>query len=126
MPLHLKNQKSLDDLKKGVYLEASPSKYRSIKTTVDNIVFASQEEAIRYSALKMQQHIGEISNLNLQVRFYFVINEILICAYDADFTYYQRNQIILTVEDSKGFRTRPYQIKKKLMRAIYGIIIKET
>jgi hypothetical protein len=32
----------------------------------------------------------------------------------------------LVVEDVKGMRTPVYNLKKKLIRAVYGFVIKET
>ena len=44
--------------------------------------------------------------------------------YVADFVYMQNGKQI--VEDSKGFRTTDYIIKRKLMLWVHGIRIKET
>lgn len=44
--------------------------------------------------------------------------------YIADFVYTQDNKTI--VEDVKGFRTKEYELKKKMMRALLGIEIKEV
>lgn len=46
------------------------------------------------------------------------------CTYVADFVYLQDGEII--VEDTKGFRTPEYKIKRKLMLFLKGIRIKET
>ena len=43
--------------------------------------------------------------------------------YVADFVYLQDGKTI--VEDTKGFRTKEYELKKKMMRAFLGIEIKE-
>ena len=43
--------------------------------------------------------------------------------YVADFVYEQDGKTI--VEDTKGFRTKEYELKKKMMRAFLGIEIKE-
>ena len=41
----------------------------------------------------------------------------------ADFVYYQDGKMV--VEDTKGFKTDAYIIKRKLMRYVHGIAIKE-
>jgi len=45
------------------------------------------------------------------------------CSYIADFVYIENGRII--VEDTKGFRTKDYVIKRKLMLHVHGIRIKE-
>jgi len=47
-----------------------------------------------------------------------------ICDYVADFTYMDHSGFV--VEDVKGVRTRIYSMKKKLLKAVYNIKIKET
>jgi hypothetical protein len=95
------------------------TKYQSRKTTVDNITFDSKKEANRYMKLKLLQKAGQISNLKLQPEFelqpgfrkngksYRPIH------YIADFKYIDAagNTII---EDTKGYKTKTYSIKKKL------------
>jgi hypothetical protein len=46
------------------------------------------------------------------------------CAYIADFVYKEDGRIV--VEDTKGFRTKDYIIKRKLMLHEHGIRIKEV
>ena len=45
------------------------------------------------------------------------------CVYIADFVYTKDNKLI--VEDTKGFRTPEYRIKRKLMLYIHNIRITE-
>ena len=45
------------------------------------------------------------------------------CSYIADFVYIQNGNLV--VEDTKGFRTEAYKIKRKLMLHVHGIRIKE-
>ena len=47
------------------------------------------------------------------------------CAYIADFTYFDVNIDEYVVEDTKGFRTTDYKIKRKLMLHVHGIRIRE-
>ena len=100
------------------------SKYHALKTEVDNIKFASRREAARYSQLKLLEASGAISNLELQPKFPIVVNGVKICTYIADFQYVETGAKV--IEDSKGFRTPVYRLKKKLMQAVYDIDILET
>ena len=100
------------------------AKYRNKKTTINGKTFDSKLEASRYVQLVRLQEGGVISNLKCQVRFALEINRQLICHYIADFTY-RDAEFKEVVEDAKGVRTKDYVLKKKLMRAIHGIDIKE-
>jgi hypothetical protein len=98
------------------------SKYRNVRTEG----FASKKEAARYKELLLLEKAGEISDIHTQVRFKLDVNNEHICDYVADFTYLKRDARWRTVEDCKGFKTPIYRIKKKLMKAVYGIEITET
>jgi hypothetical protein len=102
------------------------SKYRNKPTEVDNIRFASKKEAARYQELKLCVRAGIIKDLELQVRFPLIAYGALICTYVADFRYTDTKSGKQIVEDVKGTRTREYTIKKKLMKALYQIEIRET
>ena len=119
------------------------SKYGNHKITIDNITFDSTGEGLRYKELKLLEKTGQITDLQLQKKF-IIVPEIrepdtvgsrggvkkgkLIQSaayYIADFVYYDKNGK-LVVEDFKGFKTDLYKLKKKLMKYIYNIDIKET
>ena len=100
------------------------SKYGAIRTEVDGFVFASKREAHRYSELKLAERNGDISGLELQPNFPLIINGKKVATYIADFRYTERGQVV--VEDSKGFRTAVYRLKKKIVEAQYGIEIIEV
>lgn len=102
-----------------------PLKYRNLKTLVDGIVFDSQKEARRYGELKLLVRSGEIHSLELQPRFPVVINGVKVCTYVADFGYVDHTGSPV-VEDSKGFKTPIYNLKKKLVKAVHGIDILES
>jgi hypothetical protein len=94
-------------------------KYGAKKTTVDGITFDSKKEAIRYQELKLLEMAGTICELELQPRFTlqgaFKDNEgnhIRAITYKADFQYIEDGKII--VEDTKGFWTAAFKIKRKL------------
>ncbi|MCS0314074.1 DUF1064 domain-containing protein [Vibrio antiquarius] len=99
------------------------SKYRAKKVEIDGITFDSGHEGARYRDLKVLERVGEIENLRLQVAYPLEINGVLICKYYADFVYVKDGEEV--VEDVKGFRTKEYNLKKKMMKAIYGIDIFE-
>lgn len=99
-------------------------KYNAEPVTIDGVRFASTKEGARYGELKLLNYAGEIHNLRLQVPYKLIVNGELICEYRADFVYVERG--VETIEDVKGMRTPEYILKRKLMKAIYGITIKET
>ena len=107
-------------------------KYHSKKVIVDGIKFDSLKEARRYHELKILEKANEITELRLQVKFelqpsfkkegktYRKIE------YIADFTYYDNKLNKYIVEDTKGYKTEVYKIKKKLFEYKYPhLTIKE-
>lgn len=116
-------------------------KYGSKKVRVDGIVFDSKREARRYCELKLLQRAGKIKDLELQKTFELlpvqrepdtigarggvkkgkVIEQSV--KYVADFVYTENGKTV--VEDTKGFRTKDYIIKRKLMLYVHGIKIRE-
>ena len=108
------------------------SKYRAKKTEVDGIVFDSKKEAKRYQELILLEKAGVISDLQTQVKFVLIpaqrINGKVVereCSYVADFVYLDEGGKKV-VEDTKGFRTADYIIKRKLMLYVHGIKIVEV
>lgn len=106
------------------------SKYNNKKILIDGIKFDSKKEAKRYKELRLLEKAGEIKNLELQKVFelqpHFKHNGKMIRAitYKADFYYYDVKLGIFTIEDTKGYRTKEYKLKYKLM--LYkGFEIKE-
>tara|TARA_R110002020_G_scaffold475890_1_gene713796 strand:+ start:46721 stop:47032 length:312 start_codon:yes stop_codon:yes gene_type:complete len=100
------------------------NKFNAKKTVVDNIKFDSMAEARRYKNLKLLERSGSISDLELQPRYDLIINDIKVGFYKADFRYVQDGQLI--IEDVKGMKTPIYNLKKKMIKAIYGFDILET
>lgn len=119
------------------------SKYGADKVFVNGFVFDSKKEARRYSELLVLLKAGEISDLERQARYVLIPaqrepdiigprggkkpgklleHEV---AYVADFAYTDKNGCKV-VEDTKGFRTKDYIIKRKLMLWIHGIRIREV
>jgi len=103
------------------------SKYGNRKVIVEGIKFDSEKEGNRYRVLKIAEFGGEISNLRLQKVYELKVEGRKVCKYKADFVYIRNG--VEVVEDVKSEITRKarvYRIKKKLMKAIYGIDILET
>lgn len=116
-------------------------KYRSRKTEADGIVFDSKKEAARYRELQLLQKTGQITGLRLQEKYELIPaqrepdiagkrggirkGKLLehACCYVADFVYEEDGKTV--VEDTKGFRTKDYIIKRKLMLYVRGIRIRE-
>ena len=101
------------------------SKYGNKRVTYFGNTFASGKEGKRYLVLRQDEIDGTISGLELQPKFKFELCGVKICTYIADFKYttLQGDEII---EDVKGFKTDVYKLKKKLMKAFYGIEVFET
>lgn len=98
---------------------------------------ASKKEHGRAAALKIMQRANLIANLREQVPYilipaqYAVVNGERKCVeraikYIADFVYTDCRNGQVVVEDAKGFRTKEYIIKRKLMLYVHGIRIKEV
>lgn len=118
------------------------SKYRNQQVTVGDETFDSGKEYRRFCELKLLQRAGKISNLQRQVKFVLIPtqrepDEIGVrggtnkgkvieqeCSYVADFVYTD-DKGNTVVEDTKGFKTKDYIIKRKLMLERHGIRIKE-
>jgi hypothetical protein len=88
--------------------------------------FPSKAEHDRYWDLKFLQDHHAIRDLELQPRFPLIVNDIKIGEYRGDFRYYDLARQEVVVEDVKGFKTKEYKLKKKLVLALYGIEILET
>ncbi len=100
------------------------SKYGNTRTEVEGIKFDSAKEAKRYQDLKIESFAGAISSLKLQPVYPIEINGVLVCKYKGDFEYIRNGVKIL--EDVKGMKTPIYRLKKKLVKAVYGIDILES
>lgn len=106
-------------------------KYRNKKITIDGITFDSKKEANRWMELKLLERAGEISHLARQVKYELIPSQKIdgkvverACSYVADFVYLEKGKTV--VEDTKGFKTPDYIIKRKLMLQVHGIHIREV
>ena len=109
------------------------AKYGNVKTVIDGVTFDSKAEAKRYEYLSLIQRAGHIRNLKTQVEFELIpklVNENgkteRAVKYKADFVYSRDGINGIVVEDVKGFKTKDYIIKRKLMLDKHGITIIEV
>ena len=121
------------------------NKYYNKKCTVNGIIFDSRKEARRYQELLLLQRAGVIKSLQRQVKYVLIPAQYesferygkngqeltpgkkLIereCAYVADFVYVEDGKTV--IEDTKGFKTKDFIIKRKLMLYTHGIRIREV
>lgn len=109
------------------------SKYRNVRCELDGERFDSKKEMRRYSELLLLQKAGEIRGLTRQFSYLLQVNSVLCAMYRSDFVYFERQRKIADtwcwiVEDVKSPITRKnpvYVLKRKLMKAIHGIEIRE-
>lgn len=106
--------------------EVKKSKYRNTKTEVNGIKFDSKKEADYYKKLLILLKAGKIGFLELQVPFELNKGGSHSLKYVADFVWVDTETGEKVVCDAKGFRTREYIKKRKLMYKIYQIKIKEV
>ena len=116
------------------------NKYHAQKCKVGGEVFDSRKEARRYSELLILKKAGKITHLQRQVKYILIPSqrECIIkkgvpkmgkviereCSYIADFVYEEDGKTV--VEDVKGYKTKDYMVKRKLMLYVHGIRIKEV
>lgn len=93
--------------------------------------FDRRKEARRYAELLLLERAGKISGISTQVKFELIPKQYYKgkfaerpVYYYADFVYTEDGEVV--VEDVKGFKTKDYILKRKLMLQRYGIRIRET
>lgn len=119
------------------------NKYHSKKVEINGIVFDSKKEAKRWGELSLLETAGAISDLKRQVKYVLIPAQRepdtvgvrggikkgktieKECCYIADFVYEDLTLNKTVVEDTKGYKTKDYIIKRKLMLYVHGIRIKE-
>lgn len=143
---HVRNAGRTGRRHKVAWSSYRKSKYGAEKVAIDGIKFDSKKEANRYRELKILEKIGEITNLQMQVKYVLIpaqrepdtvgkrggiIKGKLIereVSYIADFVYTDVNGNRV-VEDVKGYRGggayEIFKIKRKLMLYVHGIKIIE-
>ena len=120
------------------------NKYRNRKVkTSDGIVHDSIKELRRWKELQLLERAGKIKDLKRQVKFVLIpaqreqgaigkrggIKQGKLlereCSYIADFVYTDTKTGKMVVEDTKGFKTKDFIIKRKLMLYIHKIQVRE-
>lgn len=130
-------------MNRSYFRRSRKNKYNAKSITYDGMQFDSQKEVLRYKELTFLMSQDIISELKRQVKYLLIPpqrepgtygprggfrpgklleNE---CSYVADFVYKVNETGETVVEDTKGFKTKDYIIKRKLMLFVYGIKIKE-
>lgn len=100
-------------------------KYGNQKYIVDGLLFDSKKEATRYSELMLLFKAGEISKLERQKPFELIPTRnysgicVRGCKYVADFYYYDKTKSEYIAEDTKGYPTPEYIVKKKIFLEKY-------
>lgn len=95
-------------------------KYKNKKTIVDDIQFDSKLEAKRYNELKLLEKSGKIKELKLQPSFELIPSfkkngkTFRKAIYKADFSYIDTETGETIIEDTKGYVTDLYKLKKKI------------
>lgn len=112
------------------YLKAN--KYHNKKVSINGVTFDSKLEAKRYTELKLLEKNGIIKDLVLQPSYELIPTfkkdnkTYRKACYIADFSYYDNELGKVIVEDTKGFKTPVYELKRKLFEYTYkDLTIKE-
>ena len=92
------------------------------------VMHQSALEAARCDELHVMQQGGLIAELEAhpQPRYRLEVNGQRITDYMPDFRYVDQETGETVVEDTKGVRTRVYELKRRLMLAIHGIEVQEV
>ena len=108
------------------------NKYHNRKIVREGEAYDSVKEYRRAKELELLEKSGVIKDLKRQVRFEIIPSQRgedgkvveRAVTYVADFVYFEDGKLV--VEDTKGYRTKDYIIKRKLMRYLLGINIREV
>lgn len=108
--------------------KARGSKFGAIPTTTaDGQRFDSKLEATFYNRHRLLLQQGELLKLERSVRFELIVNGVFITSYKADFILTWKDGRVEVVDcKSQPTQTEAYKLRKKLMRAIHNIEIKEV
>jgi hypothetical protein len=101
-----------------------PSTWKNVPVVDGGYRFDSKAEHRRWQQLVLLEKAGAISDLLVHPRYQIVVNGHPICTYIGDFQYEDRGQRV--TEDVKGRVTDAFRIKSKLMRAVFGITVREV
>jgi hypothetical protein len=106
---------------------AARPKYGNRRKIVNGIEFDSAKEAARYMELQFMRKAGLITDLRVHPVYEIVVCGALVCRVEPDFDYRQVEGGELVVEDVKSepTKTPAYRLKRKLMKAVHGIEVRE-
>lgn len=98
-------------------------KYGSIRTqSADGTKHKSLHEGKYYKRLLLLKQAGEVTNIETEVRYEFVVNGVFICTYFLDFRVtYADGHIEYIDTKSTATVTNLFRVKKQLMLACHGI-----
>jgi len=93
----------------------------------DGRVFPSKRECKRYEELLLLEKLGEITDLECQVKWPLIPKQEgeRAVTWTSDFQYRDKAGAF-HVEDSKGCKTQQYIIRRKLMLFFHGVRIEEV
>jgi hypothetical protein len=106
------------------------SKYNNHRFTDSEGSWDSKRERARWDQLRALESAGQIEDLKKKIPYELIPSsmkngkKLRPVVYIADYVYTENG--LTVVEDCKGFRTKLYLIKKRLMWERYGIDIYET
>lgn len=105
------------------------SKFGNVRTAYNGRTFASKHEAACAGQLDMLRFAKDpqqkVVDIEYQHRIPLVVSGQKVCDYVADFRVLFADKHV-EIWDAKGFRTPEYKLKKKLVKAVYGIDIVEV
>jgi hypothetical protein len=101
------------------------NKFNARKCSEDGYKFDSGRELKRYRELKLYVKAGHISNLEVHPIYVFTVNGHPICKMIPDFRYIEQEKLVVEDVKSPATITPVYRLKSKLLKALYGIDIKE-
>ena len=113
-------------------IDYKQNKYKNKKVIYDGITFDSKKEGAYYLKLKLLEEKGIIKDLQLQKEYMlqesFKLNNKTYrkISYKADFEYFSTIDNKIHVVDTKGFKTKEYLLKKKMLAYKYGIELEEV
>lgn len=114
----------LNQANQPVLTKTPSNKYGAKRTLYNGRWFSSKREADRAGELDLLVRSGYVRSWEAQPKFPIEHNGVKICSYFADFKVEYPDGHI-EIEDVKGFKPAVYKLKKKLVKAFYGIDIKE-
>lgn len=97
------------------------SKYGAKKVKLDGYTFDSQAEASRYGELLFLQRAGKISDLIVHPKYEIRFQKEKVCDVVLDFRYWEEGEKRYIFEDVKGLDTPMSKLKRKLLKAFYGL-----